>query len=277
MSLSRHYFVLGLLSEWLDGCAAADALSTLLPYSASFLHCPVRGVLKRAHGLFVRCLALVIRHHTLRSTANDTTDGYDVCLSVLLPYARLALSQYPVQLSLATLMDSFVLLFHLLPSDHPLLLDASHAIVARLQQLTERAVAAALLSSSTAPRLAFSAGADSLQLPTTLRHLLILHFQLIQLLSLPSFRAVLGWTGELFPNAASRAASTADGSAGVYGGMLSVLRDVIVRNFDLYRRDEAVRWWMATMQRSGVVLAVPAPPPPLPIAAPSITTVRAKT
>ena len=60
----------------------------------------------------------------------------------------------------------------------------------------------------------------------------------------------------------------------MYGGMLCVLRDVIVRNFDLYRRDEAVRWWMAVKQRSGIVLAVPGPPPPLPIAAPSITTVK---
>ena len=274
VTLSRHYFLLGLLSEWQDSCTASDALTVLLPYSASFVHCRVRGVLKRAHGLLVRSLALLVRHHSLQPT-DEAKDGYGLFLTVLLPYTRLALSQYPLQLGLPTLMDSLVLLFHLLPSDHPLLRDASHAIVDRIQQLTDRAVTSALSPSTAAAAVALSAGGDSLQVPTSLRHLLILHFQLIQLLSLPSFRSALSRTGGLFPGAVVSGGVV--GGGGVYGGMLAVLRDVIVRNFDLYRRDEAVRWWMAVKQRSGIVLAVPAPPPPLPIAAPSITTVKPTT
>ena len=270
VALSRHYFLLGLLSEWQDNCAASDALSTLLPYSASFLHCRVRGVLKRAHGLFVRSLALIVRHHTLQST-DAPIDGYALFLSVMLPYTRLVLSQYPVQLGLPTLMDSLVLLFHLLPSDNPLLLDLSSSVVDRIRQLTDRTRASSSLSS-------VLRGDAQLHVPTPLRHLLILHFQLVQLLSLPSFRAALEVTGRLFPTApaAGTGAASACGDD-VHTGMLVVLRDVIVRNFDLYRRDEAVRWWMAVKKRTGIVLAVPGPPPPLPVAAPSITTVKPNT
>ena len=271
ISLSRQYFLLGLLSEWQDSCTATDALSVLLPYSASFLHCRVRGVLKRAHGLFVRSLALIVRHHSLQRT-DAATDGYSVFLSVLLPYARLALSQYPVQLGLPALMDSLVLLFHLLPSDHPLLVDVSRVIVDRIQQLTDRILVSAISASTPAGVVLVG---DTMQVPTSLRYLLILHFQLVQLLSLPSFRSALTYTAGLF--AASAASGDGAVSGGVYGSMLSVLRDVIVRNFDLYRRDEAVRWWMAVKQRSGIVLAVPGPPPPLPIAAPSITTIKPTT
>ena len=270
VDLSRHYFLLGLLSEWQDGCTSSDALSMLVPYSASFLHCRVRGVLKRAHGLFVRSLALIVRHHSLQQT-DEATDGYAVFISAFLPYTRLALAQYPLQLGVPTLMDSLVLLFHLLPSNHPLLLDASHAIVDRIQQLTDRTLAS-VLSSSAAPGVVFIAG-DSLQVPTSLRHLLILHFQLVQLLSLSSFRSALSRTGALFPTTTGSASVV----SGVYGGMLSLLRDVIVRNFDLYRRDEAVRWWMTVKERSGIVLAVPGPAHPLPIAAPSITTIKPTT
>ena len=164
VSLSRHYFVLGLLSEWQDGCTASDALSALLPYSASFLHCRLRGLLKRAHGLFVRSLALVVRHHNLQRT-DESTDGHSAFLSVLLPYTRLVLAQYPVQLGLPTLMDSLVLLFHLLPSDHPLLLDASLTVVDRIQQLIERTAASAVSSPPAAGVVMAAGGSDSLQVP----------------------------------------------------------------------------------------------------------------
>ena len=239
VSLSRHFFVLDLLTVWTGSVPPSLLASIAVPYAASFLALPIRGVQKRAHALVTRSCA------SLASTSQSSAE-YAAFLRVWPAYVEQLVEMYPSGVAFAVVMDSLVLMYHLLPSDHPLLLDASAALCAKLRTMTRDCVESARNSGIR----------GTYALPTLLRHLLILHLQLVQLLDLPSFVRALGMTATLFEEGKGEG----EEDAGVWEReavnveLLVLMQQVIARNFDLYRRDAAVRWWMQQKALLGVRL-----------------------